>query len=145
MPVVALNIATREPYHYQPEAGRGGGQLERLMGELTFEVEPGHPSNAGIVDLELAPLTESGKVRFTSDFSLICPVGPPPTRVLVDVTNRGRPGWGRFNHTGLLFGQPAGGGTVDGPWAMLELGWQHDVYRGGALSSTDSPLRRSSP
>eukprot|EP01051_Picozoa_sp_SAG22_P027973 SAG22_NODE_9638_length_578_cov_0.832985_1_plen_117_part_01 len=92
MPVVAVDITSREPF--EPDSSDGGPPMlrcERLSGELTFEVDPAHPANAGIVDIHLAPTVagtagtgsteQQPKVRFTADFSLVYPqavAGAPP-------------------------------------------------------------------
>ena len=153
MPVVAVDINNTEPFipaGHQPER-----QFQRLSGVLTFAVDPSHTANAAIADLGLVPVDAAGRVVFESDFSLICATAGPATdhclpagRVLVDVVNRGRTTWTRFDEgsDGLLFG-PSAVAAAATPWAVLELGWQHDVYRGapgangvGRLLGLTTPL-----
>ena len=66
------------------------GSYERLDGTLAFAVEPAHPANVAIVDLDKAPVDAEGRVQFTGDFCLLQPVDPQRGngRLLLDVPNR---------------------------------------------------------
>ena len=59
MPLSQLRITSRTPF----AGGRAFGDVgpyERLDGTLELAVDPAHPANAGIVDLDLAPGTAAG-------------------------------------------------------------------------------------
>jgi hypothetical protein len=80
MPLVRLDL-TRGPAHET--------YLE-FNGEAEFAVNPEHPLNRVIVDLELAPRDASGRVHFSTD--VLRPLHPPPGKrgLFLDVVNRGR-------------------------------------------------------
>src|SRR5688572_21829554 len=67
------------------------GPYEKLAGTLYFAVDPRHPANQIITDIDKAPKNAAGKVEFSSDFYLIRP--KDPTRgngtLLYEVSNRG--------------------------------------------------------
>ena len=51
----------------------GVGPYEKVTGHLRGEVDPGHPLNAGIVNLEKAPRNRAGKVEYQVEFCLLKP------------------------------------------------------------------------
>src|SRR5262249_46377288 len=62
-------------------------------GEAEFAVDPGHPLNRVIVDLDLAPRDSSGLVHFSTDVRVLRPLHPSPPGergLFLDVVNRGR-------------------------------------------------------
>lgn len=155
MPVTHVMVETREPY----EVAVAGVPWEKVAGELTFSIDPDNPCNAAIADLQLAPRNASGQVEFTSDFCLIAPTGQGSGvgRVLVDVVNRGRKtaldsfnrGAGSVADT-LLQGADERESAGDSflfkhGFAVLFIGWQHDVHQGrhkvdgGPLLGLDAP------
>src|SRR5436190_2169145 len=99
MAVTRLEVRSRVPYE-AGEAFGDAGAYERLDGTLHFAVDPAHPLNEGIVDLDKAPRDAAGLVRFAADFCLLQPVEPARGngRLLFEVPNRGRRGvLGTFN------------------------------------------------
>ena len=50
------------------------GPYEELKGRLHFAVDPTHPANARITDVELAPRNAAGRVEFAADVSILLPV-----------------------------------------------------------------------
>ena len=91
MAVVAFEPTARAAYAQGREFGASGA-YERIEGRLHFAVDPEHEANAGIVDLELAPRDDTGRVRFSSDLLLLAPTDPTRGNgaLLLDVPNRGR-------------------------------------------------------
>ena len=88
--VTRWEITRREPYNGgQPIGDRG--PCERWTGIVHFALDPKLPANRGIVDLELAPRNEQGKVEFWADFELILPRDPAKTNgaLFYEVNNRG--------------------------------------------------------
>ena len=75
MPVRNIEIKRHEPY-VGGEIFGDSGAYEQINGTITFAVDPEHPANEGIIDLELAPRDEFGRVQFTSDFCLLQPADP---------------------------------------------------------------------
>jgi len=63
MAVTALEIKTCSPFA-QGIAFGDVGSYQQLDGTVHFAVDPGHPSNAGIADLQLAPV--NGQVHVHS-------------------------------------------------------------------------------
>src|SRR5262245_45262885 len=109
------------------------GAYEQLRGRALFALDPGHPVNRAVADIELAPRDHDGRVRFSADVRILRPVDASRSNgsLLLDVVNRGSPIVMRSTDTG-----PAGRGaaeeTTDG-WPLQQgytlvcCGWQHDV------------------
>ena len=146
MPVVAVNIKDRNPYADGRTFG-DAGEYERIEGVFTFAVDPGNPANSEIVDLEYAQVDDAGRVRFESDFTLVCPrdASRGNGRLLVEVVNRGR------RRTIAFFNRaptppitsadvPEGDGfLLNHGYSVLSIGWQWDVYRSDALLGLKAP------
>ena len=73
MAVTRLEIRARGPYA-EGQAFGAAGAYERIDGRMHFAVDPAHPANALIVDLDKAARDEAGQVRFAADFCLVQPV-----------------------------------------------------------------------
>ena len=156
MPVISVNIKSRQPYadgqsfrapadcppdNYEP------GDYERIEGVLTFAVDPRHPANHNIVDLQHAPVDSAGRVRFASDFTLVAPRRPSAGngRLIVEAVNRGRrraiPFFNRAPAPPIDSAAiPEGDGfLLRHGYSVLSVGWQWDVYRSDALLGLDAP------
>ncbi|MDX1943986.1 MAG: alpha/beta hydrolase domain-containing protein [Pirellulaceae bacterium] len=70
--VTRWEVVTREPYAGGKEIG-DRGPCERWAGVVHFALDPTLPANRGIVDLDLAPKNDAGKVEFSADFELLLP------------------------------------------------------------------------
>ena len=68
------------------------GAYETLCGSAWFALDPNHKQNEAIVDLNLAPVDESGRVIFRADVHLLKPVDVARGNgtVFYNVVNRGR-------------------------------------------------------
>ena len=68
----------------------GAGTYERLAGRAHFAVDPKAPANAGICDIDKAPVNGDGLVEFASDIFIYRPVDPAKAnkRVFYDYGNR---------------------------------------------------------
>jgi hypothetical protein len=68
------------------------GPYEKLHGKAHFAVDPSHPRNQVIADIDLAPRSRDGKVEFSSDLFILKPKDPSRGNgvVFFDVVNRGR-------------------------------------------------------
>ena len=68
------------------------GAYEALCGSAWFALDPNHKQNEAIVDLNLAPVDESGRVIFRADVHLLKPVDVARgnSTVFYNVVNRGR-------------------------------------------------------
>ncbi|HLQ23707.1 MAG TPA: hypothetical protein VK132_10900, partial [Gemmatimonadales bacterium] len=90
MPVTRFEITLRRPLADGAAFGDTGA-YEELKGRLHFTIDPLHPSNTRITDVERAPRDQAGRVTFSSEVSLLVPVDRSRCRggVLLDVVNRG--------------------------------------------------------
>jgi sugar lactone lactonase YvrE len=87
---IELKIVKREPFAGGMSFG-DVGPYERIVGIAKFAVDPKHPRNSVIIDLDKAPLNKEGKVEFQSDFFILAPKDPSKGNgaLLYDVNNRG--------------------------------------------------------
>ena len=91
MAVVRLDITQRSPFAHGTLFGRVG-PYELVQGTATFAVDPLHPRNAVITDLDLAPRDATGRVALSAPFTILRPLSPERgnRRLFFDVVNRGR-------------------------------------------------------
>ena len=91
MAITELEITNRTSFAFG-ESFSDAGPYEILEGTAYYAVEPSHPCNQGITDLDLAPRNADGKVEFSADFAMLKPTNAERgnRRVLFDVVNRGR-------------------------------------------------------
>ncbi len=100
--VIDLSFYRREPF----AGGRSFGEVgpyEKLVGVARFAVDPGHPRNRWIIDLDKAPRNSAGKVEFQADIYLLVPKQPEKGNgaIFYDVNNRGNKlALGMFNSGG---------------------------------------------
>jgi hypothetical protein len=68
------------------------GSYEKLVGKVYYSVDPTHPRNAPIADLDKAPRDASGRVTFSADLYVLAPKDAARGNnvALFDVVNRGR-------------------------------------------------------
>ena len=94
MPVTRFEVTLRRPLA-EGAAFRGAGvevgPYEELKGRLHFAIDPLHPANRRITDVELTARDARGQVEWSSDVSILLPVdrGRCSGRILLDVVNRG--------------------------------------------------------
>ncbi|MEZ5410048.1 MAG: alpha/beta hydrolase domain-containing protein [Acidimicrobiales bacterium] len=135
MAVVGVHEVASEPYvGGRPFAGAGPAVLRRLV--VRHAVDPGHPANAAIVDLDRAERGPDGLVHFDHDVVLIQPADPAARNgwALVDVVNRGGPtasAYLQLDDT-PFFPQPpepppGDGHLVAQGWTLAFAGWQFDI------------------
>src|SRR5690348_4872891 len=80
--VTRVDVATRA------DVGLSG--YEKIVGTMHFAVDPKHPRNRVVVDLDKAPVNGRGLVEFSSDFYILKPKATPGNGVaLIDILNRG--------------------------------------------------------
>lgn len=144
MAVVNAEIINKTPFENGTPWGKYG-PYERIDGTINFGVEPENPANSAIIDLEHSPVSQAGKVTFTSDFVLLQPSDREPTRLLVDVVNRGRkraiPDFNMVSPTLSPSSEidPGDGFLFRNGYAVLSVGWQYDVYGSSSLLGMDPP------
>lgn len=127
-----------------------GGGYERLKGKAFFAVDPQHPRNRQIVDLQKAPTNSSGLVEFSADFYSLRPVGTVGSNrtILFEVVNRGKKGMLQMfsraaasadPQTELDFGD---GLLLKQGYSLVWLGWQHDVPPSDKLMRLYAPVAK---
>ncbi len=124
------------------------GPYETLRGIAHFAVDPKHPRNRIIADLDHAPRNSAGKVEFSADLFIIKPKDSARGNgvVLFDVVNRGR--------SRLLSQFSRGAGSNDPTseadfgdayllrqgYTLVSVGWQFDVPRDSGLVGFAPPI-----
>ena len=128
MAVTALEIKTCSPFA-QGTAFGDVGPYQLLEGTVHVAVNPDHPSNAGITDLQLAPRHAQGLVRCVADVRLLQPVAPPygNHRLLLDVVNRGNPTVLTNCNSAVGRLDPGKGFLMRQGYTVVWCGWQDDV------------------
>src|SRR6266446_1035651 len=88
--VTRIEISRSEPFAANEVFGETGA-YEKIVGRFYGELEPSHPLNAGIVDLDKAPRSANGRVEYASDFYILKPLDLSKGNgaLLYDVNNRG--------------------------------------------------------
>lgn len=148
MPVTRFEIFLRRPLAGRPD-------YEELKGRLHFSIDPGHPANRRITDVELAPRDGQGRVAWDADVSILLPVERSACRgrVLLDVVNRGNTvAVPNFNRAGRpVFGPGSepnppidvgDGFLMKRGWVVISCGWQGDLPRVPGLVGMRTPEAR---
>jgi hypothetical protein len=134
MAIIALEIKARQTLAGGREFGAVGPYLQ-LDGTAHFGVDPSHPGNRGITDLDLAPLDGDCRVRFSADMRILAPEDAQRgnRRLLFDVANRGnRLALAMFNRVPRPITPSVPLDCGDGflmrhGYIVVWCGWQHDV------------------
>ena len=89
--ITAIEITSRAPFVAGATFGATGA-YERLDGTAIGELDPAHPRNHGIVNIDKAPRNARGLVEYRSDICILRPVDADKGngRILYEVNNRGR-------------------------------------------------------
>ncbi len=131
MTVKRLEIIRRIPY-LDGHVFEGGGAYERIDAIAHYAVDPSHPANQGIVDLDLAERSD-GLVRFDGDVTLLVPLGGGNRALLFELPNRGNRLLSRsFNQGSTVLTtsdaiDPGDGFLMRHGWTLAWCGWQWDV------------------
>jgi hypothetical protein len=127
-----------------------GGAYEKLKGTIELELDPMHPANRVIVDLERAPRNARGRVEASADFMVLRP-RRPPTRgsvALLEVSNRGgkallpyfnRAAWSLDPSSADDFGDRL---LMRLNLTLIWVAWQFDVPRQPGLLRLRAPIAR---
>jgi hypothetical protein len=146
MALVGLEVTQRGPFAGGRAFGEHGA-YERIDGIARFAVDPEHPANREIVDLERAERDPAGRVHFLADFCMLQPADPArgTRRLLFDILNRGKKVAPRhFNlapdpAVPVWEIDPGDGFLMRHGWTVGWCGWQWDVFRSEALMGIDVP------
>jgi Alpha/beta hydrolase domain len=129
-----------------------GGDYEKLAGTVELELDPMHPANAAIVDLDRAPRNARGRVEASADFMVLRPRRPPlgGSMALFEVSNRGgkallpyfnRATWSRDPSRADEFGDRL---LMRLHLTLIWVGWQFDVPSQPGLLRLRAPIARES-
>jgi hypothetical protein len=145
MAVTTMLITSRRPFA-QEKAFGNVGPYEQLDGTVYFAVDPNHPANSVITDLQLAPRDANGRVQFSADWRLLRPVEPRRGnhRLLFDILNRGRgPVLRNINSAPDVLPteplDPGNGFLMRQGYTVAWCGWQHDVPEAPGLMRIRAP------
>lgn len=151
--VERLEVLRREPVAEGRPFGLAG-PYEKLAGRVHFALDPEHPANGRIVDLERAPRDDDGRVRFAADFYLLRPAQPGRGNgaLFVEVPNRGGKAIVRYFDQGAErtldpttaadFGD---GFLLRQGFTLAWVGWQLDVPREEGLMRLEAVPVRGKP
>ncbi len=147
MALTRFEIASRSPYAGGQAFGPTGS-FEQLDGIAHFAVDPRHPANGAIIDLDLAPRNGDGLVEFQADFSVVMPVAPARGngRVIVELPNRGRRRLVPMLNCAPLDApiareaHPGDGFLFERGFTVASIGWQWDVYKSDSMMGLEAPV-----
>ena len=139
--VTRVEITERIPYAGGMSFG-AVGPYEQIRGRLHYEVDPGNPANAPIVDLKFAPRNAAGKVEFAGDFHLLKPLdlARGNHRLLYDVNNRGNLVMLAYYNNSPAATEPGNGFLMRQGYSLLWSAWNWDVVPGGGRMRIDLPI-----
>jgi Alpha/beta hydrolase domain len=128
MAVTALEIKSCSPFA-QGQTFGDVGPYQQLDGTVHFAVDPDHPRNAGITDLQRAPRDAQGLMRCSADVRLLQPVASQRgnQRLLLDIVNRGTPTVLTNLNSAVGHQDPGNGFLMRQGYTVLWCGWQDDV------------------
>ncbi len=137
---------TRVDIARRTDVGTSG--YEKIVGTIHFAVDPGHPRNRVIVDLDAAKKNAAGRVEFSADLFILRPRDQARSNgvALVEVSNRGRKGMLSFFNRGPAELDPSKDADLgDGfltrqGYTLVWVGWQFDVPRQAGLMKFDAPV-----
>ena len=122
------------------------GAYEKIIGKAYFSIDPSHPRNVAIVDVDKASRDAAGHVTFSADLYVIAP--KDVTRgngvALFDVLNRGRKNIiQQFNRASQVPDPTNEADFGDGflmrqGYTLVWVGWQFDIPRRNGLMALDA-------
>ncbi len=126
------------------------GPYEKISGRILYAIDPAHPANRRITDIDKAPTNSEGKVEFSADFFLLKPkqIRRGNRAVFFEVSNRG----GKalllyFNRASrsrdfVSEAEIGDGFLMRRGYTVLWLGWQFDTRRGDRRIRLYPPIAR---
>jgi hypothetical protein len=143
--VLQIEVIERESPVFGGAEFGAVGPYERLHGVVFGELDPTHPLNAGIVNLDRAARNTHGNVEYQGDFRVLKPLDLDRGNgcLVYDVPNRGNqpimprlngaPDGGHPQHAGNGFLMRRG-------FTLVWSGWQGDVPPGNDRLTAQSPI-----
>jgi hypothetical protein len=144
---IEIDISERFAFAGGQSFGNAGA-YERLKGRAHFAVDPKARAQAGITDLDKAPIDAQGLVHFATDISILRPVeaGKSNRRLFFDWGNRGNIRCLQFFNDAVHSNDPrtvahAGNGFLfRRGYTLAWAGWQADLLPGGDRFLLDVPV-----
>ena len=144
---IRLQIVNREPFANGEMFG-DVGSYECISGTVLFSVNPENPTNASIVDLNLAPTNPEGLVEFSTDFYMLKPLFLDRRNgtLIYDVNNRGNKRLLQFMNDAVHSNKPmlaehAGNGyLMRRGYSIVWSGWQGDLSSGDHRLTMNLPI-----
>ena len=142
--VVRIEISSRTDVLGGKPFGAAGA-YEKIVGKVFFSVDPAHPRNKAVIDLDKAPRDADGRVTFSADLYVLAPKDGGNGVAFFDVLNRGRKNMLRdFNRAAAVPDPTAEGDFGDGflmrqGFTLVWVGWQFDIPHRGGLMGLDAP------
>ena len=111
------------------------GPYEKISGRILYAIDPAHPANRRITDIDNAPTNREGEVEFSADFVLLKPkaIRRGNRAVFFEVSNRGGKALLVYFNQASRSGEFASAAEIgDGflmrrGYTVLWLGWQFDT------------------
>jgi hypothetical protein len=113
--------------------------FREFTGEAEFAVDP--DQTKAIVDLDLAPRDQDGRVHFRADVRILRPRSGNRRGLFLDVPNRGTSIFTRMLEPGPMgpATQLTEGFLLKHGFTVVTCGWQHDVPRGNGRFGLTAP------
>ncbi len=113
------------------------GPYEKISGRILYAIDPGHPANRRVADIDNAPTNQEGEVEFSADFFLLKPkqIRRGNRAVFFEVSNRGGKAllvyFNRASRSGQFTSEAeiGDGFLMRHGYTVLWLGWQFDTPR----------------
>ncbi len=140
-----VTIDTIELYAEGAEFGETGA-YEILRGRAAVRLDPAHPDNRAIADIDRAMRDDSGRVAVESDIVILRPVERRANgSVLTVIPNRGALGLLPFStgDAGAASGRhphPGDAYLLRHGWTVVWIGWQWDIDRDGVRVGCSVPF-----
>ena len=124
------------------------GAYERISGRAHFAVDPHAAAQAGVVDLDKAPVDDRGLVRFAADFMMLRPreMERGNRRVFYDYGNRGHKRALQFfndaphSNAPISLAHAGNGFLMRRGYAVAWLAWEGDMLPGDGRMVLDVPV-----
>lgn len=124
------------------------GAYEKVVGRILADLDPAHPHNAGIINIDKAPTNRAGRVQYQLDFYLLKPADlrRGSRRIFYDVVNRGNKLALNNLNEAPRTNDPAraaeagNGFLMRQGYSLLWSGWQGDLAPGDNLLRAQLPI-----